>query len=690
MAISNKNIVITPALNVADPAVPKIVFSGADASTANQDITLNVYPQNQGTLSFEGINGQVFSINNNVTGTIFSVNDVSGIPSIEVLDTGTVKVAQYSGNTLIGTAADDGNKFQIAGTMSITCNTCYKTNARSLYGPNTSWSSCLYVGGDGTNGFTRTASIASVVTTNGNLHLDAGSDKAMYLNYYSGTAGVQIGNGASAVVACLNTAGAICGAQCIATAGMVCAGTCILGNSYLCVPNCVIAGGTLCGGAVYTGGCVHASACIMSDTMVCAGTCLYGPCIYSTGSICGLYICAGCCIYAGAYSCAGICLISPIVCGITAICSANFYGMHNGCATCAYCSCCALYSAYACCNLPGVNFFATCCVITTGGIVANGGGDASTSMQGGISLWSTATGTTSWKGFKCSTAVGWGVHGSISANEYATYNIMDTSTRGWIWRNATTSTNQTSISNTGVFCSCNCVSAYVVCGSTAICAPSICATTCYYGPYYNSTGYFYGPTIYATSCLCSCGVFQGLSNILTSGGCICAAGNICSAGMVQAATCLIAGTYMCSATCVQMAGYLYAGGWVCSAGGVCTAGNVVAYNTSDCRLKKYIKTIPCSLGKVAQLRGVEYDWNEEGIKQNGGVMTDDGKSGYFQVHDVGVIAQDVEKVMPEAVRNRDDGYKGVNYEKLIPLLINAINEQQEQITTLKTLVGQLI
>jgi hypothetical protein len=55
-----------------------------------------------GTLSFEGTVGQLFSITNSMTGTIFSVNDISGIPSIEVLDTGVVKIAQYAGFVAYG------------------------------------------------------------------------------------------------------------------------------------------------------------------------------------------------------------------------------------------------------------------------------------------------------------------------------------------------------------------------------------------------------------------------------------------------------------------------------------------------------------------------------------------------------------------------------------------------------------
>ena len=120
MANSDKNIVITPNVGSAS-ADPQIVFSGANASVGPQNITVRVYPTNNGTLSVEGSAGQLFSITNSFTGTIFSVNDVSGVPSIEVLDTGLVKVAQYSGNVLLGTGTDNGlDKLQVSGGIAST------------------------------------------------------------------------------------------------------------------------------------------------------------------------------------------------------------------------------------------------------------------------------------------------------------------------------------------------------------------------------------------------------------------------------------------------------------------------------------------------------------------------------------------------------------------------------------------
>jgi hypothetical protein len=117
MAHSDKNIVITPSIG-SSTTDPRIVFSGADASVGPQNITLRVYPTNSGTLSFEGSSGQLFSIANSMSGTIFSANDVSGIPSIEVLDTGLIKLAQYSGNVVLGSSTDNGtDKLQVSGSI---------------------------------------------------------------------------------------------------------------------------------------------------------------------------------------------------------------------------------------------------------------------------------------------------------------------------------------------------------------------------------------------------------------------------------------------------------------------------------------------------------------------------------------------------------------------------------------------
>jgi len=106
--------------------------------------------------------------------------------------------------------------------------------------------------------------------------------------------------------------------------------------------------------------------------------------------------------------------------------------------------------------------------------------------------------------------------------------------------------------------------------------------------------------------------------------------------------------------------------------------DVVAYYSSDERLKENIKEIENPIEKVKQIRGVEFDWKDgyEDIHINTG-------------HDVGVIAQDVEKVVPELVENRENGYKGVKYDRLVGLLIEGMKEQQKQIEELQSEIKEL-
>lgn len=94
MADSDKNIHIHPMRG--STSQPKIDFTGYD----NNTVTLTVL--DDGTLSFDGSSGQLFSISDSLTGVIFAVNDVSGIPSIEVLDDGTITLGEFAGNVVIG------------------------------------------------------------------------------------------------------------------------------------------------------------------------------------------------------------------------------------------------------------------------------------------------------------------------------------------------------------------------------------------------------------------------------------------------------------------------------------------------------------------------------------------------------------------------------------------------------------
>ena len=117
MANSDKNILITP--NIGSSSDPKIEFKGADTSTGPSTITAVVYPTNNGTLSFNGSVGELFSITNNLTsGSIFAVNDVSGVPSIDVNADGTISLGPYGGNIGIGTLTPS-SKLSVVGNASI-------------------------------------------------------------------------------------------------------------------------------------------------------------------------------------------------------------------------------------------------------------------------------------------------------------------------------------------------------------------------------------------------------------------------------------------------------------------------------------------------------------------------------------------------------------------------------------------
>ena len=94
-------------------------------------------------------------------------------------------------------------------------------------------------------------------------------------------------------------------------------------------------------------------------------------------------------------------------------------------------------------------------------------------------------------------------------------------------------------------------------------------------------------------------------------------------------------------------------------------------STSDVNLKKDVKVIDDPVGKVLQLNGVSFNW------------TDTGQSS------AGVIAQDVEKVMPEIIRDNPTGYKSLNYNGLIGLLIEAVKEQNETIKSLEQKINTL-
>jgi hypothetical protein len=107
-------------------------------------------------------------------------------------------------------------------------------------------------------------------------------------------------------------------------------------------------------------------------------------------------------------------------------------------------------------------------------------------------------------------------------------------------------------------------------------------------------------------------------------------------------------------------------------GALNVVGDITAFFTSDQRLKDNITPIPDALSKVLSISGNTFDWNEKSEKEG---------------NDVGVIAQEVLEVLPEAVTTRENGYLAVRYEKIVPLLIEAIKDLTAKVEDLQNQIN---
>ena len=110
-----------------------------------------------------------------------------------------------------------------------------------------------------------------------------------------------------------------------------------------------------------------------------------------------------------------------------------------------------------------------------------------------------------------------------------------------------------------------------------------------------------------------------------------------------------------------------------------TATDSLSASFSDIRLKDNVQTITSALDKVDQLRGVEFDWNS-GPNQ--------GR------HAIGVIAQEVEEVLPEVINIQSafgiSDLRTVEYDKMMAVMIEAIKELKQEQTRLNTVIEELL
>lgn len=226
MANSYKDIIITPNRS-SSTADPKIEFRGGNTSV-NTAITLQTYPTSNGTLSFEGSAGQLLSITNDMSGSIYSVNDVSGIPAIEVFANGHIAFAQFGGTIAIGNNVGIGvtsptARLDIMGTTSdqIRLRTALSEEFRigrnsstgflDFYGTQSGYTGYQFGGVDGTHMTISAAGVATIASTNdyqvilssrgttwaGLLFSDVDNSDALY--YRGATSTFAIGGGGSSV-----------------------------------------------------------------------------------------------------------------------------------------------------------------------------------------------------------------------------------------------------------------------------------------------------------------------------------------------------------------------------------------------------------------------------------------------------------------------------------------------------------
>lgn len=112
------------------------------------------------------------------------------------------------------------------------------------------------------------------------------------------------------------------------------------------------------------------------------------------------------------------------------------------------------------------------------------------------------------------------------------------------------------------------------------------------------------------------------------------------------------------------------------------AGTVLATNfvtTSDARFKTHISTLPKALDHVLAMRGVSFDWRRNEFADKN----------FKQGKQFGFIAQEMEKVCPELVSKDRQGYRAVDYTQVVPVLVEAIKQQQQQIDALQKQVASV-
>ena len=124
----------------------------------------------------------------------------------------------------------------------------------------------------------------------------------------------------------------------------------------------------------------------------------------------------------------------------------------------------------------------------------------------------------------------------------------------------------------------------------------------------------------------------------------------------------------------NLTGHLSASGNI-SGSQIEARGDIIAFGSSDRNLKDNIQPIENPLEKMEKIGGYTFVWND--------------KQSTYQGKDVGVVAQEIQEVLPEIVSGRANWYLGVKYEKIVPLLIESIKENTKKIKELEQEINEI-
>ena len=173
------------------------------------------------------------------------------------------------------------------------------------------------------------------------------------------------------------------------------------------------------------------------------------------------------------------------------------------------------------------------------------------------------------------------------------------------------------------------------------------------------TGSISGTGIVSGSSICSTGTICGGAGTLNS----LAVTTTSSLGTATATTLLTT----CNAT---VSGNATVAGTITVNGDIRGCSDIIAFYSSDCRLKDDLNVICNTQSIINSLTGYSFTWNEESNREGS---------------DLGVIAQDVQEVLPSIVKERDNGYLAVDYIKLIPVLIEEVKRLGAEVEQLKSI-----